>query len=179
MKKIYLIGLSFFLLLISYAQIDNVGDTLEGTFNNFEVPVQFLEIPTFASNIWEIGRPSKFQLNQAYSSNKAIITDTINTYPLNNHSYFDLFITAASIPDYPYQIQVEFMHKFVTDTMLDGGYITISYDKGLSWENIIDDSEWHYQENPHQPWGFSNINIYSDTDTLFNGEKGYSGRSNG
>ena len=47
---------------------------------------------TIDNNIWQIGKPSKSLFSSALSSPNAIITDTSNTYPINNESYFYLKI---------------------------------------------------------------------------------------
>jgi hypothetical protein len=81
---------------------------------------------------------------------------------------------------YPYDIFIDFRYKLDTDTLMDGGYITVSWDKGLTWMNIINDSVY-FGEHPN--WNFlpfgGNPNLYSPDNVLFNGEPGFSGKSNG
>ena len=67
------------------------------------------------------------------------------------------------------------MHKYDTDSLMDGGYITISYDEGISWINIIDDTCWYFDICPPD----ESSNLYHHEDTLFNGESGFSGNSGG
>ena len=78
---------------------------------------------------------------------------------------------------YPYDIFIEIKHKFDTDTLKDGGFITVSYDEGLTWANIINDTSGYWSITP----GFGGegaSNLYTLNDTLFNGEFGLSGNSN-
>ncbi len=53
-------------------------------------------------NIWQIGRPQKILFNLAFSIPNAIVTDTLNTYPINDTSSFQY---AADSPQvWPYGI---------------------------------------------------------------------------
>ncbi len=189
MKKAILISLVFFNVSI-YAQIEAVGDTFYDYQLNFEQNYNEIQIGDALNSIWEIGLPSKTIFDSAYSSPFAIVTDTLHNYPANNYSYFDLFITNNNFPGFDWQMQIEFRHRFNTDTLRDGGYISISYDTGASWKNVMNDSitTWeehpgfYYDINPTQDWGFINYenpNTYTLEDTLFNGEIGFSGNSNG
>jgi hypothetical protein len=58
----------------------------------------------------------------------------------------------------------------------DGGYITVSHDNGKTWRNIINDTmgfgySWTNQSN------YDVQNLYSELNTLYNGEYGFSGNS--
>lgn len=156
------------------------GDTIGVDTISFELQKDYLRIDSSAQNLWQIGSPSKSFLAGAYSGENAIITDKIENYSINNSSYFDLIFINNEIP-FQYgqepSIGVEFKHKFDTDSLRDGGYLTISYDNGHSWENIIDDTNGpYYCRTP--AWGESK-NLYSHTDSLIEGNFGFSGKSNG
>ncbi|MEI6764314.1 MAG: T9SS type A sorting domain-containing protein [Bacteroidota bacterium] len=142
---------------------------------NFDTISPYIIIDTAANNIWQTGVPQKIFFNSAYSPNSAILTDTINNYPPNNYSFFDLIIGGFNMSWYPFDIFISIKHKFDTDTLADGGYITVSWDKGLTWTNIIED--WGLYHNPSNCPEASNI--YTMSDTLYTGAYGYSGRSNG
>ncbi len=159
------------LLIISkgmYAQtIEYNWDTI--TFENND---EYLVIDTSESNIWQVCIPNKVFFNSAYSPDKAIVTDSIGYYPKNNHSFFDVYIGQFNDSLFPLSVFVEFRHKFDTDALKDGGYISVSYDGGDTWMNIIHDNfGWL------PPW--QTQDLYSESDTLFNGEPGFSGRSSG
>ncbi len=171
MKNLFLLLTISLTTLQSFAQLTEfVLDTI-----TFEEPYEYLVIDTSSQNIWQIGEPNKTFFDSAYSVNNAIVTDTLNFYPLNNYSYFDLKIGAFNYNDYyPGDIFIEIKHKFDTDTLKDGGFITVSYDQGLTWMNIINDTVYE-QATP----SLDNLNLYNLYDTLYNGEFGFSGHSNG
>ncbi len=79
---------------------------------------------------------------------------------------------------YDCNVFIEIKHKFDTDTLKDGGFITVSYDNGLTWVNIINDNTTYFEARPDNN-GFNGLNLYTENDTLFNGEYGFSGKSNG
>lgn len=165
------------LLTISVLSLDLSAQwgELEWDTITFEQPYEYLEIDKSVHNIWQIGEPEKVFFDSAFSNSKAIITDTENSYPINNYSFFDLYIGDFNVDWYPEDIFIEIKHKFETDTMKDGGYITVSWDNGESWMNIISDSVYPGPGNP----AWKNENLYSSTDTLFNGTSGFSGKSSG
>ena len=175
----YLFIISILLInfsLFSQNEEHNVGDEFIWDTITFEEPYEYIFIDTSNHNIWQIGEPNKEFFNNAYSINNAIITDTINYYSVNNNSYFDLYIGDFNIDWYPEDIFIQFKHKFNTDTLKDGGFITVSYDNGASWMNIIEDTAY-FQNTSNTPENI-NHNLYSINDTLHNGEYGFSGNSN-
>lgn len=179
MKSLILILTFSFTTLQSFAQYytEFIWDTV-----NFEEPYEYITIDTSNQNIWQIGEPSKMFFDSAYSINNAIVTDTFNFYPINNNSHFDLIIGDFNFGDeyggwFPYDIFIEIKHKFDTDTLKDGGFITVSYDEGLTWTNIINDTSGFWDVTPGMN-GYSSEFLYTNNDTLFNGEFGFSGNSN-
>jgi hypothetical protein len=66
--------------------------------------------------------------------------------------------------------------QFDTDTLKDGGYISVSYDHGRTWMNIIKDNIYFGISPAHSYNGF---NLYNNKNVLYNGEYGFSGNSNG
>ena len=161
-----------------HAQYLVKGDTIEFDTITFENQRDYLRIDTSARNIWVIGTPAKEFLNAAYSGGKGIITDSAGYYPAENHSFFELVLVEGEEPfdvDY-YSFGIEFRHRYDTDTLRDGGYITISYDNGHTWTNIIHDTLGPYCLTP-SPW--VGKNLYSCADSLATGENGFSGRSDG
>ncbi len=149
------------------------------TILDFEDPEPYLGLDTAAAsgNIWQIGMPGKLLLNNTFSGNHAIVTDTLNPYPINNHSYFDVFIGGFNICGYPASIFLEIYHQYDTDTLQDGGYITVSFDHGATWKNLYDDFSEETGSGLGPPW--SSEHLYSTEDVLYNGEYGFSGRSEG
>lgn len=120
--------------------------------------------------MWQVGTPQKVIFHEAYSPSRAMVTDTLNPYPNNNLSYFQFMVTPQNLPFpiFPLSIFLGFKHKINSDSLKDGGYITVSYDKGASWENVIN-------SNPPFFGFYMNTNIYTQNDSLINGQLGFSG----
>ena len=167
MKKL----LQLILLLIVQQVAGSLPDTTFYDTITFETYYKFLEIDTSENCIWQIAKPQKLFLNSAFSGEKAIITDSLNTYPVNNYSFFDLKIGAFNLYEYPWDIGIAIRHKFDTDTLADGLYITESFDNGQTWNNIFKAGSVYWDITP----AFESYYI----GTLYNGELGYSGRSEG
>lgn len=106
---------------------------------SFETPTSKIIIDTTGNNIWQIGTPNKVFFNSAHNGTKAIVTDTINSYPVNDTSSFIYVIRN------PYTVtcytSMEFWHKYDMDTLTDIGIIEASYDGGNSWVLVNDTSE--------------------------------------
>lgn len=105
---------------------------------SFETPTSKIIIDTSGNNIWQIGTPNKVFFNSAHNGTKAIVTDTINSYPINDTSSFIYVIRN------PYTVtcytSMEFWHKYDMDTLTDIGIIEASYDGGNSWVLVNDTS---------------------------------------
>ena len=163
MKKLLLS--TFVLLLISV-----FANAQFGTFINFEsVTDTLIKIDTSQHpNIWQIGKPHKTIFDTAYSAPNALVTDTVNPYPVNNVSSFQFTVYDSAYILGHYDswawsaTQMSFWQKMDTDTLLDGGYIEFSVDSGTTWKNI----------NIIQPWIYNN-------NTLFDGTPGFTGKTNG
>lgn len=161
--------LLFFTAILGYAQIGNLiyTDQIE-----FETSHPWVRLDTnISGNIWRTGIPSKTFMDSAYSPVRAMITDTVNTYPVNNCSYFDIVIDDGLPAWYIWGEGIlGFMHKYDTDSLFDGGYIEVSYDGGLTWENIINDMH---------ALDISASGYYDNTDTISGGTPAFSGHSDG
>ncbi len=122
------------------------------------------------NGIWQIGAPQKtFGFDESYSLHKAIITDTINPYPVNNLSYFEFKTMWFN------KTSFRFRYKLDTDTLKDGFYITLSNDNGVTWTNYLNPLSFNSPSNS----GSINHFCVPPLDTLVNGELGISGSSGG
>lgn len=168
---------------IGHSQFDPEIDI---DITNFENYYDYsISIDTSSQNLWQVGTPGKSFFDSAFSPSLAILTDTINSYSSNNASFFDLKFypnnPSYSSPFYGGNVFFEIKHKFDTDTLLDGGYISISYDNGQSFTNILKDSlvcMYFTPRNNIWTGGYYNDSLYTLSDTLYNGENGFSGHSN-
>ncbi len=143
---------------------------------NFETISSRIVVDTSnANNDWEIGSTVKPFFGQANTLPNAIMTDSVSSYSPNNLSYFDLGFNINTDNWMFFNFYIQFDHKFETDTLIDGGFITVSYDSGQTCVNVIDDTclyclfgQWPY---------INSENLYTPNDTLMNGNFGFSGTS--
>jgi hypothetical protein len=130
----------------------------------------WFKFPQDSLSLWEIGRPSSSNIfKAALSIPNALLTDSNDSYPVNNHSYFDFVIPVVDMGG----TWIQFKHKLSSQSGRDGGYITRSLDGGISWVNILQDTVHDLSNLPY----FLKYHLYSSKDTLFNGEPGFSGLS--
>jgi hypothetical protein len=137
MKNIILAVILVLLLSKVIAQYFIVyADTID-----FEEPCNYLFIDTSATNLWQMGIPGKTIFDSAYSMPNAIITDTVNYYPTNNHSSLVIKLDPA-IFSLISNIDVHFWHKFDTDSLNDYGVVEVSYDTGNVWKTLRTDTTY-------------------------------------
>lgn len=160
-------------IIIQYVVNAQYNDTTVVELITFESESTYFRQGTPTLNIWQIGQPSKVNFNESYSAVNAIVTDTLNFYPKNNNSYFELIIPLIN-NEFLANIGIGFYHKILTPKNSDGGYITVSYDNGKNWINIINDTVCPFMYSPTNNL-FPNINLYNNNSNLINGESGYSG----
>lgn len=99
------------------------------------------------NNIWQVAHINKGDWIGDCDFNftgKAIITDSINSYPINNHSIFELKIEKPTCSDLLFGhycwpgFSLHFDYKCDTDTLNDGLYIEVSFDNGQTFANAQD-----------------------------------------
>ena len=132
-------------------------------FNNFESEFEMPMLIDTAnqSNVWQIGVPSKLIFSEAFSEPNALLTDTLNSYPINSQSSFSFKINMSTLwTGYPF-FMLLWYQKMDCEIGKDGGTIEVSYDTMETWINIFEDEEY-------QPITIGNFN----SDTLFNSELG-------
>lgn len=169
MRKIFLLLAAQCIFISAHCQDTEYSwDTV-----NFEEPCSYLIEDSSEENLWVIGVPSKNYFDAAFAGMNCISTGLTANYPTDNHSHFDLVLSYFNVEHFPYSVYLEFNHKFDTDAGKDGGYIEVSHDNGASWKNVVWDQS--YCSGPADPE--KSKNLYSDSDTLFNGEPGFSGNS--
>ncbi|MEQ1734208.1 MAG: T9SS type A sorting domain-containing protein, partial [Bacteroidia bacterium] len=115
------------------------------------------------SNIWQIGKPNKIIFNNASTLPNAIVTDTVNNYPVNNSSIFS-FTTAgwgnSGILGIQWKQKLDMTYKH------DGGFVEFKMLKDSVWNNAFN--------NPYvyNFFGFNTANF----DTLLTGEYAFTGK---
>ncbi len=167
-------GRRTFIGLVLLSVISDINCQNSSTFGNliFTDTIEFspvhdwITISNPDSCIWEIGKPDKTYFNSAHYEVRNIITDSADFYPVNCNDYF--YITIPWSDNFWGEGILSFFHKYDTDTLTDGGIIEMSYNKGVSWMNILADKN-------HISVQFIGIS----EDTIRGGEYGFSGRSEG
>jgi len=160
MKNIYIFGLIIvgFFFIPGYLSAQYCID--------FDNPVWYdsiISIDTASVNIWQTGQPQKMNFDSAKSFPKALVTDTVNFYPKDNNSLFNINLTEIGKVC---GFGISFYHKYDTDSLKDGGMIQISYDSmNANWVNIINDTNLIISNGLYS-------NLYS-VETL--GDVGFSG----
>jgi hypothetical protein len=156
--------LSAFLVFSSFVSAQNI-DSL-----TFEMNAARAEIDTANhANIWQIGKPSKVIFNSAYSPTKAIVTDTLNPYPVNSHSSFKVGFDL-----YGFHPVIGFRYKLDTDGGKDGGFVEASFDNGQNWMLLTATTDSFLVQ---APFIVSTTGFYTKTDTLDGGQAAFSGLS--
>jgi len=90
-------------------------------------------------NIWQIGRSHKPLFSNYSKFSDVIITDTIHSYPINNHSVFIIKnrVTRGDI----YGLRMfQGYYNVQTDSLRDFGKMEFSPDNGLTWIDMINDT---------------------------------------
>ncbi|MBX2904956.1 MAG: T9SS type A sorting domain-containing protein [Taibaiella sp.] len=121
---------------------------------------------TTSMPLWQIGKTHKSFFTSDTNGVIAIMTDTLNHYPVNADNYFIL-----DLPDSQNTI-IGFWHHYETDSGKDGGTVEYSVDGGLTWENIVSDC---HVEEASPLYGICTDNFYGANDTLANGIPAFSG----
>jgi len=102
----------------------------------------FITIDTISnpSNIWQIGNPQKTVFTTSTFGGIAMVTDTINTYPINDTSIFILVHPVCwGFVDYHFGA-LSGMYYVHTDSLNDYGKIEFSPDNGNNWILISEDT---------------------------------------
>jgi Secretion system C-terminal sorting domain len=151
----------------SFCQIWGTGSSGAITFDSGDVFYQSLvkiDTVNFHHNIWQIGKPNKTVFTSAYSLPNAIVTDTLNPYPVNDTSVF-----IAKIPGRDHAFPLQFI-DFWYRLDIDSGAIAkveLSEDHGVHWINTIDSLPVVYSwgsipDFKHSTVGWKRLGLWRD-----------------
>lgn len=136
----------------------------------------FLDTIPDTNNIWQIGAPQKAIFSSAYWSAKAIVTDTINPYPINDTSSFIIVhYCMGGFSFQPYLVAtLSAGYRVDCDSLNDFGRIEFSPDNGNFWIDLLNDTVyepyivWDIPDNPKPTftgnsggWKYFSVNIGS------------------
>ncbi len=130
----------FLLIAIKLSSQNYYNISFEGTGINENDPRHEIYIDTITNpaNIWQVGKPSKGIFTNAFTLPKAIVTDTLNYYPINDTSSFII----KHIADFGFSMpnEVNFGGKYFvnSDSLTDYGLIEFSPNNGNTWINLND-----------------------------------------
>lgn len=162
MKSVFFI----FYFLIPILVLSQNKDGL-GYSTDFENDWSFIEFDPPVNNIWQVGTPSKDFLDSAYNGQLAIMTDTINLIDSILEHSFIMKLERPVWSNAIFEWSLTFFQKCSFDNISSGGYIEVSYDKGLTWINVVNDN---YLNNEG-----AILRLYSKNDTLINGTPAMTG----
>jgi hypothetical protein len=124
--------------------------TFEGTGNNENDITQFYhsiyrDTVSNPDNSWQIGSPDKPVFTGAYSVPNAIVTDTVNPYPVNDTSAF-IIKNMGNGDGFQYHHTVSLQGSYFvdSDSLTDFGTIEFSPDNGNTWIDLLGAE---YEEN--------------------------------
>ena len=137
-----LLTISFFIFVVSsYSQ--DLGDfgydlNFEDTSVIHHVTIDSITNP---NNIWQIGSPNKLFFTSSLSTPFAILTDTINTYPINDTSVFNI-INKVNGEGWPLgqEVILSGYYQVNSDSLTDFGKIEVSPNNGITWIDLINDT---------------------------------------
>lgn len=175
MKKHLLVFVIFFIFLPEYfsQSLYNDDNLITSDSCNFSDCANLVHIPDSSS--WQIGNSDKPFFSDTNATITALMTDTSQTYKINDSSFFDLNFDSSHISPSYYNLLVEFDHKLETDTLLDGGYITVSFDSGAIWYNVSEFKATGGFFDNNIYFEFFDENLYTENDTLNSGIPAYTG----
>jgi len=149
MKRI----LFFFLLLIAACLSLHAQCNDQFIMINFDdsycIDHLFIDTLSHHHNSWQIGHANKPMADSSVCNSKLIVTDTTQPYPVNDTSIF--IIKSLVTPGIYYDGRMFSGYYYVqTDSLKDYGKIEFSPDRGLTWIDMINDTNYTYnfQWNP-------------------------------
>lgn len=154
MKKFFLSMSLAFLVTTSFCQYNW---NIDFESNNYTDRI-WIDTGSNPNNIWQIGMPTKSIFNNAHSPTHAIVTDTLQSYLVNDTSSFII----THIREQPqwganYLLLLDFYFQLNTDTINDHGIIEASIDQGNTWINLmLEDSIYQFTWIEPKPVLFGN-----------------------
>lgn len=151
------------ILCAQYWLCDNYQLNFEDTFCLNQLHIDTVNYP---GNIWQIGVPQKTVFSNAFSSPKAILTDTLLPYPANDTSVFTVLNTETGGGFiWPHTVVLGGFYKVNTDSLNDYGMIEFSPDNGNTWIDLIKDtlySQYYFWSYPGPPTLTGNSNGWEE-----------------
>jgi len=139
-----------------------------GLYENDSRHELYLDSISNPNNIWQIGEPQKSIFTSAYTLPNVIVTDTMNSYPINDTSSFIIKHVADAGFCMPNYVALGGMYFVNSDTITDYGKIEFSPDNGGSWIDLSDPNYSDYIDW-HEPYlFFGNPPVFSGNSNGWN-----------
>lgn len=144
MKQLFLFSL--FIAQTPFIFSQYLCDQYAINFEDTSSCTKQLVIDTIANpnNIWQIGKPQKTIFDSAFSLPNVIVTDTVNSYPVNDTS---LFIIKNQETNYgfvaPHTVILSGHYRVNSDSLNDYGMIEFSPDNGVTWIDLLNDTVYN------------------------------------
>lgn len=161
MRKLYTFFITTFIFITStQAQFyQQYFDGIDTSASNSII----IDFGSDTTNIWQVGSPQKTIFHSAATQPNALVTDTINFYPVNDTSSFTYRLFN---PVFAFGVfALQWMQKIDYDRDRDGGMIEYTTNGGATWVNVFNDP---YVYNFY---GFDTLNV----DTMGGNNYGFSG----
>jgi hypothetical protein len=142
-KQIFLFAFAMLLCGAAYSQ-NNYCISFEGTGLHENETDHLLWIDTLANpdNTWQIGAPQKPVFTSASTQPNAIVTDTLDSYPVNDVSSFLLRHNVGLGFLMPNWVVLAGRYAVDSDTLTDFGTIEFSPDNGGLWIDLVNDTSY-------------------------------------
>lgn len=109
-----------------------------GVYENDNRYSLFMDTISNPNTIWQIGAPQKTVFSSAATPPNAIVTDTLNVYPVNDTSSFILMHFANAGFSMPFEVLFGGKYFVNSDSLTDFGKIEFSPNNGSTWINLED-----------------------------------------
>ena len=139
---------------------------------NFDNPnPDLIEFDPPENNVWQIGKPHKEPF-VPFNGTGAIMTDTSKMLDSTLEHSFILKFHRWDESNAVAEWYVQFKQEYQFDSLVSGGYISVSYDKGSNWRNVVYD-DYLYDDSTGSMALLARL--YDSTNILNNGQPALTG----
>ena len=108
--------------------------SFDDTLCNYHISIDTTQL---TENIFQIGNVHKSFADSGECSTVVIVTDTVNAYPVNNHSAFTITNLATSGDVFGFKM-FSGTYYVESDSLNDYGKMELSLDRGSTWYDLLD-----------------------------------------
>jgi hypothetical protein len=139
---------------------------------NFDNPnPDLIEYDPPENNVWQIGKPQKEPF-APFNGTGAFMTDTSQMLDSTLEHSFILKFHRLNESNAVSEWNMDFYQTYQFDSLVSGGYISVTYDKGASWKNLVYD-DYLYDDSTGSNADL--YRLYDSTNYLQNGQPAITG----